>query len=45
MEPAPRFELGRSRIATDAPELVRPGPWFPLQGDRWRLRRCLGAGP
>ncbi|MEU5306444.1 hypothetical protein ACH4YO_40465 [Streptomyces noursei] len=39
-----RFELGRSRMAGDAPELVRPGPWFPLQGSRRRLRRCPGAG-
>ncbi|MEW1660986.1 MULTISPECIES: glutamine amidotransferase-related protein [unclassified Streptomyces] len=35
--PAPRFELGWSRIATDAPELVGPGPWFQFHGDRWQL--------
>ncbi|MFI6767850.1 type 1 glutamine amidotransferase [Streptomyces sp. NPDC050355] len=32
---APRFELGWSRIATDDPELVGPGPWFQFHGDRW----------
>ncbi|MFB7636413.1 type 1 glutamine amidotransferase [Streptomyces sp. NPDC056149] len=35
--PAPRFELGWRRLATDAPELVGPGPWFQFHGDRWHL--------
>lgn len=35
--PAPRRELGWTRIDTDAPHLVPPGPWFQFHHDRWTL--------
>ncbi|WP_328742027.1 gamma-glutamyl-gamma-aminobutyrate hydrolase family protein [Streptomyces caniferus] len=37
IEVAPRFELGWSRLTTDAPDLVGAGPWFQFHGDRWLL--------
>ncbi|MDL4777548.1 MULTISPECIES: type 1 glutamine amidotransferase [Thermomonosporaceae] len=37
VERAPRPELGWTRVETDEPSLVGPGPWFQFHFDRWIL--------